>query len=494
MSENKTQSSFRRIVKGTAIFGGTQMVTMVINIVRGKLVASILGAHGMGFSSHQISTITPIQMLFTFGLNTSAVKVISSATDEYERSSHVKCFRRLILVLSLMAMCSTIACSRWLSIITFETPHHWHWFVILATAILFLMQGAAEATILQAYRALHSLAICNIVPPLIGLVIAVPFFLLWGIEGIAPSVAAIAILSWGINRYFTQKLHIQPVPQSWRTTLNKGRDMLSLGGILMIGGLLGALSVYLINTIISRYGSEEAVGLYQAANTITVQCAAFIFTAMGTDFFPHLASIIHDRTQTQRLICQQGEIVLLLTIPLALLLITFAPLIIRIILTSEFNSITFLLRAMSVSLISRAVCFPLDYICIARGDNTYYFLMEGIWTNIKTVALVTVGYILDGLDGIGIALMIGAVLDILVSILCNLWRYGITYSASYYRLGSILTLALLAGMAASFIPSSLIAYSVMAIITIATTLFVYRKIDQRINIRNLIKQKYHARS
>lgn len=494
MSENNTQSSFRRIMKGTAIFGGTQMITMGINIVRGKLVASILGAHGMGFSSHQISTISPIQLLFTFGLNTAAVKIISSTADEHKRYSHVKCFRRLILVLSLMAMCSTIVSSQWLSTITFQTPDHWHWFVTLAVALLFLMQGSAETTILQAYRALHSLAICNIVPALVGLVIAVPLFLLWGVEGIAPSVAATAIISWGTNRYFTHKLHIQSVPQSWRTTLDQGRNMLSLGGILMIGGLLGSLSVYLINTVLSRYGSEHTVGLYQAANTITIQCATFIFTAMGTDFFPHLASIIHDRAHTQRLICQQGEIVLLLVTPLSLLLITLAPLIIRIILTSEFDSITFLLRAMSVSLISRAVCFPIDYICIARGDNTYYFLMEGIWTNIKTITLVTVGYILGGLDGIGIALLIGTVIDILISILCTLWRYGITYSASYYRLGGILSLSLLACMAASFIHSTLIAYSTMAAITIITTLFVYHKIDQRINIRNLIKQKFHARS
>lgn len=494
MSESNAQSSFRRIMKGTAIFGGTQMVTMAINIVRGKLVASILGANGMGFSSHQTSTISPIQQLFTFGLSTSAVKVISSATDENERNSYVVCFRRLILVLSLMAMCYTMICSQWLSLLTFKTPDHWHWFVILSVAILFLMQSAAEATILQAYRALRSIAICNIVPPMAGLIVAVPLYLLWGIEGIAPSMAVSAVMSWSISRYFTRKLHIQPVPQSWRNTLSKGRHMLSFGGVLMIGGLLGALSVYLINTIISRYGSEHAVGLYQAANSITIQCATFIFTAMGTDFFPHLASLIHDRSNAQRLICQQGEIVLLIMTPLSLLLITTAPLIIHILLTSEFNSITFLMRAMSVSLISRAICFPLDYICIARGDNTYYFLMEGLWTNIKTITLVTTGYMLGRLDGIGIALMIGAAIDILVSTLCTFWRYGITYSAGYYRLGSILILSLLICMAASFIPSSLISYSVMGIITIVTSLFVYRKIDQRINIRNFIKQKYHARS
>ena len=492
--DNATQSSFRRIMKGTAIFGGTQLVNMAAGIVKGKLTAHIIGANGMGISSHLFSTLSPIQQLFTFGLTTSAVKTLSSLTDEEERSSYVKSFRRLMLVLSLLALVCTLSGAWWLSIVTFQTSAHWYWFVTLAIAVFFLMLASAESTILQGFRAISSLAICNTCAPLFGLFVAIPLYWQWGVEGIAPSMAILGFISWCTNRFFTWKLHIRPSTQSWRTTFAQGRSMLMLGGTIMVSGLLGALSAYLINTFIGHYGSESDIGFYSAANTITLQCTTMVFTAMGVDFFPHLSSIIHNRKDAQRLICQEGETVLLLIVPISLILITLAPLVIRILLTSEFDRITFLLRAMSVCLITRAICFPLDYICIARGDNKYFFWMEGVWSNLKTVALIAGGYLLGGLDGIGIALLIGIVIEVSISIIFNHYRYGISYSSGYYQLAGILCLALLAGFAASFITSDIVAYPLMALITLATSIYAYYQIDKRINIRNLIKQKFHVRS
>lgn len=494
MSDHNTQSSFRSIMKGTAIFGGTQMVNMASNIAKGKLTAAILGARGMGISSLLSSTLSPIQQFFTFGLTTSAVKTLSSLSDEKERSSYVKSFRRLMLLLSLLAMGCTLAGARWLSLATFSTPDHWTWFAILAVGVFFLMLSTAESTILQGFRTLRFLAICNTTGPLSGLFIAVPLYWVWGIEGIAPGIAAMGFVSWGVNRFFTHKLHISHSPQTWSTTFRQGRGMLILGGTIMISGLLGALSVYLMNTLIGHYGSESDIGFYQAANTITLQCTAMVFAAMGTDFFPHLSSIIHDRAKAQRLVCQEGETVLLIIVPIALMLITMAPVVIRILLTSEFDHITFLLRAMSVCLITRTICFPLDYICIAKGDNTYFFWMEGVWSNLKTVLLTIGGYMLGGLDGIGIALLIGIFIEVGVSIFFNYWRYGITYSAQYYRLAGILTLALAGGFTASFITADIVAYPLMGVITLVTGLYAYHQIDKRINLRNLISQKFHARS
>ena len=136
----------------------------------------------------------------------------------------------------------------------------------------------------------------------------------------------------------------------------------------------------------------------------------------------------------------------------------------------------------------------MDYICIAKGDNAYFFWMEGVWSNLKTVALTIGGYMWGGLDGIGIALIIGIIIEVSVSIFFNHWRYGITYSAQYYQLAGILTLALAGGFAASFIATDMVAYPLMGAITMATSIYAYHQIDKRINIRNLIRQKFHARS
>ncbi|MFK1880757.1 hypothetical protein ACIXEK_02480 [Bacteroides fragilis] len=48
MKDNKDESGYRTILKGTAIFGGVQVFNIVINLIRGKLVALFLGPEGMG--------------------------------------------------------------------------------------------------------------------------------------------------------------------------------------------------------------------------------------------------------------------------------------------------------------------------------------------------------------------------------------------------------------------------------------------------------------
>mgnify|MGYP003445051501 FL=1 len=493
MSDN-SQSSFRHIMKGTAIFGGTQMMTILINIVKGKLVACLLGAYGMGISSHLMSTLMPIQQFFTFGLTTSAIKTISSIEDEDRKASYIKTFRTLMLLLASMAAISTFALSYWLSILTFQTSEHQDWLALIAVAVFFFMLASGESTILQGYRRLRYLALSNTAAPLGGLFIAVPIYWIWKYEGIAPSIAILGFISWCSSRFFTKKLNIKPSRQSWSTTLKQGKGMLLLGATIMTTTVIGSVATYLTNTFIGYWGTESDIGFYQAANAITLQCTAMVFAAMGTDYFPHLSSIIKNKRKSQTLVNQEGEIVLLIIVPISLILITIAPLIIRLLLTSEFDTVIFLLRAMAVCVIARATCFPLDYICIAKGDNAYFFFMEGLWTNIKTIALLAVGYYLNGLDGMGIALLIGAAIDISVSMFFNRWRYDIGYSRSFFSLGIPLAFSSILCFASSFISSDLIAYLSMVAITIATSTYCFFQIDKRINLRNLLRQKFYAKS
>ena len=189
---------------------------------------------------------------------------------------------------------------------------------------------------------------------------------------------------------------------------------------------------------------------------------------------------------------------MLIIVPIILMLITLSPIAIRILLTEEFDAIIFLLRSMSVCLLARAFCFPLDYICLAKGDNKLFLIVEGGWGNLKNVTLVVSGFILGGINGIAIALLIGAAIDMAVSMGLNLWRYKISYGATYYKLSSLLSLAVLACFSASFIEENYISYSLMGSITAATSVFAYLQMDKRIDVRNLIKGKIksnqHAQS
>ena len=71
MSEEK--ASYRQIMKATSIFGGVQVINIIISIVRSKFVAVLLGPGGMGIYGLFISTTGLIEKITNLGLSTSAV-------------------------------------------------------------------------------------------------------------------------------------------------------------------------------------------------------------------------------------------------------------------------------------------------------------------------------------------------------------------------------------------------------------------------------------
>ena len=80
MNEKKV-SAYRRIVSSTAIFGSAQVLNILVNIIRGKLVAYILHSTGMGIASIFTSAANTIQQFALMGLNISAVPSISQADN-----------------------------------------------------------------------------------------------------------------------------------------------------------------------------------------------------------------------------------------------------------------------------------------------------------------------------------------------------------------------------------------------------------------------------
>lgn len=493
-SNNESRSVFRSIMKGTAIFGGSQAFVMFINILKGKLVAKILGALGMGTNSLFNSAIKPIQELFTFGLTTSAIRNIASEENPTRKAQQAKSLRRMLLILSLAGGVATISCSKWLSYSTFNDYDHTIHFMLLSIALFFMIMNTAETAILQGYRHLKALAFSNMTGPVCGLLFSVPLYYLFGVEGIVPSIIIMSLVSWCISRHFTRKLAIQNTSISWRESLTLGKSMAMLGATMMIAAVIGSVTSYLTNMFIRQYGSIDDVGFYEAANRITLQCTAMIFTALATDYYPHLSAVSHDKTKMQNMLQKEGEIVLLLIAPISALLILFAPIVVRTLLTSEFDKIIPVLRLIALSFIGRAICFPLDYVSLAKGDKTYYFWVEGIWCNVKTLALFTGCYYYFGYDGLGYAAITNAVTDVVVTFILIEHFYHLHYSSALFK--TLIPIAIGCGLTfcSSFIENNIVSISAMTACATFVLYYSYAQLDKRIEIKELaskkIKQKF----
>lgn len=82
----KNNQSYNQIVKSTSIFGGSQIVTILIGIVRTKIIAILLGTTGVGLIGIYQSIIEMIRTTSVLGMDTGGVKEIATAEEAEDKT------------------------------------------------------------------------------------------------------------------------------------------------------------------------------------------------------------------------------------------------------------------------------------------------------------------------------------------------------------------------------------------------------------------------
>lgn len=490
-----SNNSYRQIIKGTSLFGGVQFINVIINIIRGKLVAVILGPDGMGVSSLLTSASTTLQQFFSFGLNTTAMREISQAREtdnKEEQSTIVAVFRKMVFLAAVAGMLFTVICSRWLSSFSFGSHDLYWYFIIIALVVFVTLLSNGEMTLLQGMREYKRVASCSIVGSVCGLIVGVPLYYVLGINGVAPAMLVLALVIYFYNKLNTSKLHIAEAKVNTKDAYNKGRDMLALGMIMMLGAVIGNFSTYGLNAFIRYVGSIDDVGLYSAANSITNQYVGLVFAAMATDYFPRLAGVMNNKDRDiNDIVSQEAEIVLLIITPLAMLIMMTAPLLIRLLLSEEFIIVTDIIRYMGFMVIFKAVCFPLGYVGILKNNRKFYFWTECIWTNAKTFVVFSVFYYYLGIHGMGIAALCSSIIDVAVVIPLYKYVFNVHFTRDCFKLMATLFFMAWICLVSSLISSAFISFPSMAIIFAFTIVYVYRQINMRVDVVSIIKSKLH---
>ena len=481
------------MAKGTAMMGGVQVFNILINLIRGKLVALFLGPQGMGVMSLLQSSGNMVQQISAFGLNLSSVKEVAGANDD-NRNHIIAVIRKVLLASSLIGVVAMIALSSTLSRFSFGNSNYIWAYIFLSIWLFFNTLSNGELSILQGAHALKRLAYSSLVGSLTGLLIGVPLFYFFGEKGIVPALIASSLSGFIFYRYQSLKQfgHISlgsvVLSQEWLLV----KKLVTLGAIFMISSLLGTITTYAINLYVRSFGSIGDVGLFQAANSLTNQYAGLVFTAMGMDFFPRLSAASSDKEKIRSLVNQQMEIVLLVVAPIVSLIIVFAPLIVLILLTDEFLTIVPVIQIMAVSIFFKSIAYPMGYISFATGDKKVFFWLEGVCGNLVHLALSIVFYSLWGVTGLGIAMGAGYFVYIFIYLVVTRLRYDYRPNIVVLKLILPLTIALAAIYSVSFIENDYLSYSLRSILAIGLICFSLIQLNRRLDIKSIIKSRFRG--
>ena len=461
-----SENSYKSILKGTSIFGGVQVFQILINLIRGKFVAILLGPDGMGIASLFTSSSNTIQKFASLGLNLAIVREMAeSSRDKESASAFIALCLRILAATALLGGLVCILFARPLSRLTFgNTDMTWQ-FMLLGFAVAFGIAGSGLLSMLQGLHEVKKLSKASVVGGLTGLFIGVPLYWLYGTRGIVP---AMIVLSVAIFSFYYISLrntvHFETFKGSTREHAPIIRRMIGMGIILMASDLIGTCITYVINIFIRSLASDTEVGLYQAANSATAQYSGMVFTAMAMDYFPRLTKAAHDNTLMHSIVNRQSEIVSLIITPASCLLILTAPLVIELLFTRQFEPILPLMRWMGLGITLRALLMPMAYITFAKDNKRVFFYLEGIFGNLLTLTLSCVGFYFFGLIGLGYALVADNTICLIVYFFVNhsMYGYKFTLDSAKEMIKAIVITA--ACFVFSMISDAIWSYTLMAIV------------------------------
>lgn len=486
---SETQNSYRQILKATSLFGGVQIISILISIIRSKFIAIFIGPMGMGIAGLLNSTINVVSELSKLGLDTSAVKEIASfnTKDQDKLIRIVSSLKRIIWFTGLFGLIITIICSPFLSQLTFGNKEYTGSFIWISLALLFKQLTYGELAILQGLRKLKLLAKSNLYASIFGLFVVIPLYYFFRIDGIVPAIILSSLLGFLFSKYFSQRVKLKPLKLSTREAFKEGKPMLRLGFMLSIRSSITLLSAYAIQVYISHVGGVDEVGLYLAGFVIINSYVGVIFNAMQTDYFPRLSALANDLSKVRDTVLDQAIIGLLIITPIIIVFLMMAPLVIEILYSKEFLVITAFVAWGMFGTLFKAVSWSMGYVILAKGDAKLFIKTALLFNSIFVVSLIS-GYNIYGLLGMGVAFFGYNLLHLIIVKLITYYKYDLYFNRAFNWLFLICLLMCSVTFALRYLQLPILRYGLMTLMVGVSTAYSVFELNKRIDIKALFEQ------
>lgn len=421
MDNNKNK--YRKIISVTSIFGGLQILLILIGAIKGKVIAIYIGAEGMGQLSLFTTILETVNLICTLGFGYSATRLVSKAHEEnsyYEIRKILAIVSKILFFSSTLGVVLLILFSKPISDIFFGDKTFFISIIFISATVFFTVFLNRNNLFLQSFNEFKNLAKSNLFGAFFGLLGSFIFYYYFGINGIVPSIIFTSISIFLSSTFYFKKLKLEPIKISLNKAISEGGPMIKLGLVMVFASVLGSIVKNFINIFIVNYGGVADLGFYNAGHTIALSYVGMIFTAMSYEYFPRLSRISEDNKKVRIAVNQQSEIIFLTLLPILVVLIFFTELIINIFLTSEFNVIIKFIRILSFSILINAPAFTISYIPIVKGDKKVFFIYNSLVPGVAAILFSSLGYYFGNLNGLAVGVILVSIIHFsLMFIVCK---------------------------------------------------------------------------
>lgn len=398
----------RGLVRSMLVIGSAQSISIVISIVRMKLLAVMLGPAGIGLLSLYQNLQQMAVGVAGLGLGSSGVRQLAAARGEDAILSRV---RRVLLlanaVQGTIAMVIVWLFREPLAVWLLDDAQRAREVGLVGVAVLLSLLAASQTALLQGLRRIGDLGRVTVLGALAGTIVGLFAVWLLGQEGLIWLVLAQPLALVGVALFYVRRLpRPANVPLPMAEIWVHWKPMAELGAVFMLGGLATTATLLFVRSRITHEMGLDAAGQFAAAWGITMTYVGFLLSAMSADYFPRLTEMISDKAAATQLMNDQAQLGLAIGGPVLLLLIGLAPWAITLLYSAEFEDAVTLLQWQTVGNVFKLASWALSFSIVAAARSGTFLMMEQSFNVVYLVAILALLPVI-GLPITGMAFVAG---------------------------------------------------------------------------------------
>lgn len=383
-------NSYKDIMKATSVIGAVQVIRLFFGLIRNKLIALFFGPAGIGVWGLYLSFIEMMQSAASLGLEKSAVKQIAeSPSDTQKRNLAIQVSQYAVAVFSFICSVFVATFASEISISLFDSTDY-KVGVWACSAVIFINSVTAIIkAVLNGLSEIKALAISQLMGVLLGNVFVfacLPFFPISAIPFYFLVISVAAFIPVFLSY---RSLGIAWVGSTLLESMTTLAQLMKLGLAFWVSAFFMALITYMINLHLKDEFSLEVVGIYQASWAISNLYIGVILSSMGVVFFPKVCRTINDDHETRKVINDQVEFGLLVSLPFLLMFFIFAPVFLKVLYSSDFEVGESIIRWLILGVIIRLFGFPFGYALMAKGHSLLYVVAQVIFNASNYLLILT---------------------------------------------------------------------------------------------------------
>jgi len=411
-------------------------------------IAHRLGAAALGIYTLGMSAVGLVTLIATLGLPLAATRFVAtySSTKQMDRLRALLVRGVILITIVSLALGVLMALSRGWVATLFNQPYLSNYVPFFALLVPLSALGVFFGQVLRGYKAVtRNVIVSNFIQFPTKIVLTIGMFALgfglWGYIGadIFSTFIAVSVLAWSVNRRTPLAVRMQRGP-----LLRLEPAIISLALVSIGTNLIGIVSGQTDRILLGIYSDIRQVGIYSIVLT-TVAFVPTLLRAVNSIFGPVIAELYaaQDRETLLTLFQTLTKWTFALTFPLVLVIVAFAPAIMRLF-GAEFEAGWLPLALMTCGELVNVGTGSVGFMLLMSGNQNLE-LIDSIINMTVTLLLYFVLIPRMSILGAGIS---ASMSNILVNLL-RLWqvkrRLGITpYNRSYWRLVLPVTVSVLA--------------------------------------------------